>query len=584
MEKRKAFWSKWNDGSVEEILKEWKWILCYSRQHTGSIFAYILFGISGSAFSLMAAVASQRLIDTVTGQRNDQVLVMAAMMVSTALVSLLFNAWISRASLKISIDIQNDIQADIFEKLEDISWMELQGYHSGDILKRFDSDVHIVAADAISWLPALAIDCFQFLAVFCVIFYYDPVMAFLTLVSAPCLLLSSRYFMGKLRSYGKQVRELDSHMMAFEQETFHNINTIKAFGITERYTRKLKDWQKTYKDYYLDYNLFSIKTRIFLCILGMFGEYGAFGWSVYRLWSGYITYGQMTLFLTQGAKLSSAINSLISFMPSALNSAVSAGRVMELLELPREQHDSEGTELMQRVSAQGLTVMLDQVSFGYNRERRILVSSDFRACPNEIVAMVGPSGEGKTTLIRMILGLIAPDSGKACLVNVDGQHIRLNADTRQFFSYVPQGNTVFSGTIADNLRMIREDASDEELVEALQAACAWEFVEQIPDGLYGTLGEKGQGLSEGQAQRLAIARAVLRDAPILLLDEATSALDVETERNVLRNIMHMKPNRICIVVTHRPSVLNLCQRIYRVMDTRVTELDQEAVEKLVKDF
>ena len=166
----------------------------------------------------------------------------------------------------------------------------------------------------------------------------------------------------------------------------------------------------------------------------------------------------------------------------------------------------------------------------------------------------------------------------------NGQNVSLNAETRHFFSYVPQGNTILAGTIAENMRMVKEDALDEEVVEALKIACAWEFVEEMPQGMNTPLGERGRGLSEGQAQRIAIARAVLRDAPVLLLDEATSALDVTTERKVLKNIVAQRPNKTCIVTTHRPSVLNLCQRVYRVVDTKVTPLSEEESAKMAMDF
>ena len=187
-------------------------------------------------------------------------------------------------------------------------------------------------------------------------------------------------------------------------------------------------------------------------------------------------------------------------------------------------------------------------------------------------------------MLRMLLGLITPDRGEAILSDANGNLVPLNADTRKYFSYVPQGNTVFSGTIADNLRMVKEDATDEEIREALKIACEWDFVEKNPEQMNGKPGERGRGLSEGQAQRIAIARAVLRDAPVLLLDEATSALDVETERRVLRNIIRQKPNKTCIVATHRPSVLTMCQRLYRVMDTKVTRLSEEEAQKMVQDF
>ena len=193
-------------------------------------------------------------------------------------------------------------------------------------------------------------------------------------------------------------------------------------------------------------------------------------------------------------------------------------------------------------------------------------------------------GEGKTTMIRLILGLVQPDSGIAVLRSRDGTEVPMNAESRCFFSYVPQGNAILSGTVAENLRMVREDATDEDIIEALKLACAWDFVSKLPDGINSKVGERGRGFSEGQAQRIAIARAILRDAPILLLDEATSALDVATERQVLRNIIRQRPNKTCIVTTHRPTVLNLCQRVYRVMDTRVTELSEEESSRMSMDF
>ena len=187
-------------------------------------------------------------------------------------------------------------------------------------------------------------------------------------------------------------------------------------------------------------------------------------------------------------------------------------------------------------------------------------------------------------MIRLILGLIHPQEGSVLIKAADGNSIEANADSRHLFSYVPQGNTIISGTIAENLRMVKEDASDEEIIEALKVACAWSFVEKLPEGINSVVRERGRGLSEGQAQRIAIARAVLRDAPILLLDEATSALDVQTERDVLRNIIRERPNKTCIVTTHRPSVLNMCSRVYRVMETYVKELDEAEAGKMSMDF
>ena len=584
METLKTLRDKWKDGTLIEVWETWKWILSYSNRYKKAIAYYMFLGIFSTVFSLISAVASKQLIDIVTGHKKEQMLIMAVIMVSMALFSLIFSSVISRVSLKLSISIQNDIQSDIFEKIEEANWFSISQYHSGDILNRFVTDVGTVANNAITWLPSLVVSLFNFVATFFVIMYYDATMAAISLGSAPILLFVSQYLMKRMREYSKKVKELNSQVMSFEQETFSNMNTIKAFGITDRYARELKSWQGKYRDYNLDYNMFSIKTNIALSLLGMLVQYASFGWGVFRLWSGHITYGEMTLFLSQGGKLSSAFNSLVGYIPHVLNSSVSAGRVLELVKLPRELHHEEESAQMKETMDQGLCVKLNDVFFQYVEDKPVLQRSDFVAKPNEIVAVVGPSGEGKTTMLRMFLGLILPEAGSAVLEDCNGNQVPMNADTRQFFSYVPQGNTIFSGTIAENLRMVKEDATDEEIIEALKISCAWDFVEKLPQGIDAPLGERGRGLSEGQAQRVAIARAVLRDAPIMLLDEATSALDVETERKVLRNIIQKKPNKTCIVATHRPSVLTMCQRVYRVMDTKITSLDQDEAARMSMDF
>ena len=253
------------------------------------------------------------------------------------------------------------------------------------------------------------------------------------------------------------------------------------------------------------------------------------------------------------------------------------------MELPKEKHIPESHEL-DEYAKHGFTIEMRDVDFAYIEDKQVITSSALIAQPGEIVALVGPSGEGKTTLIRMILGLIRPQTGDAVIRSCTGQEIPMNVDTRHLFAHVPQGNTILSGTIAENLRMAKEDATDNEIIEALKMACAWEFVEKLPETFNSKMGEKGRGFSEGQVQRIAIARAILRDAPILLLDEATSSLDITTERKVLKNIIQQRPNKTCIVTTHRPTVLNMCQRVYRVMNKKITELNEEESSRMAMDF
>ncbi|WP_300629638.1 ABC transporter ATP-binding protein [uncultured Thomasclavelia sp.] len=584
MESIKMLIEKFKDGSIKEMWEEIKWMFSYGKNYKKEIVFYTILGVFSTVMSLISSVASKELINIVTGIQTNRALEMAVLMVSMSLFSLLFNQAMSRITLKINIRIQNEIQADIFDKIIEVNWLDLSRYHGGDLLNRFSSDVGTVANSAIGWVPNLIINFFSFIATLCLILYYDPTMLFLTLANMPIMLLSSKVMMSRLRKYDMKVKEMNSEMMAFETETFSNIDSIKSFSLVHLFSDRLKGFQKRFKDVSLEYNWFSIKYNTIISLLGMVVSFSFYGWAVYRLWSGAINYGEMTLFLQQSGRLSSTFSALVSIIPSTISATISAKRLMEIIFLPKEPLDIKTSEYLDRIQDKGFSLELEDVYFSYIQNKNVLVSSDLKANPGEIVALVGPSGEGKTTMIRLFLGLITPNQGNAYLIDYQGKKYHLDASTRSLFAYVPQGNTIFSGTIAENLRMVKEDASDEEIIKALKSACAYEFVSRLEGGINAKIGARGQGLSEGQCQRIAIARALLREAPILLLDEATSALDVSTERKVLNNIMINHPNKTCIVTTHRPSVLNMCQRVYRVMDTKLAVLSEEESAKMAMDF
>ena len=574
-----TLYKRWKEGTFGEILEDWKWIFSYSSRYKGTIVFYTFLGIFSSTLALVSGVVSKYIIDIVTGYQYEKLGILIALYVGSSIFSLVFSSVLNRVTAKLSLRIRHEIQADIFDKIMDAKWLEISKYRNGDILNRFNSDVGTIANNAVSWIPNIIIAIYSFLATFVVIWHYSKVMSLLSFASAPVMLLMSRFIIRKQREYNRKTKEISSGIMTFEVETFYNMDTIKSFGITPLYGRKLRDWQERYKDIYLDFNLFSIQANAFMSLVGRIVQFIVFGYCLYLLWTHEITYGTMTLFLTQRTRMTSAFNNIISVVPSFLSASVSAHRLRELVDLPKEEHIQTEAEVNGRLS-----VIMEDVSFGYKENTPIFTDVDFKAEPGEIVALVGPSGQGKTTMIRLILGLVSPQQGRAGILSEDHAFTPGNADIRRHFSYVPQGNTILSGTIAENMRIVKEDASDEEIISCLKTACAWEFVERMPLGINSPVGERGRGLSEGQAQRLAIARALLRDAPVLLLDEATSALDVATERNVLRNIMEGHEERTCIVTTHRPSVLNMCDRVYGVMDKEVRELSEEESSKMAMNF
>ena len=586
MEFIKKVIKKIKDGMLQEMYEETKWMYTYAKKYKFQIVFYICLGIMTTLMGLASSVGSKYLIDAVTGQDTGNIALIAIFIVSMGLFSIGINAVTTMISARINIQVNNEIQAEVYDKILVADWISMKEFHSGDLLNRLNGDVNTVASSILSWIPSLITRGVQFLGILAIILYYDPTMAVIALGSAPVMVIVSKTLMKKMRDYNKRMREVSSEVMSFNEESFQNIQSVKAFDLVEFFSNRLRNVQQNYKDVYLDYNKFSVYTSSFMSVVGMFVAYACFGWGVYRLWTGHITFGTMTLFVQLSSQLSSSFKSLVSLVPSAISATTSAGRIMEFFKIKNETKlDDEKVRLIQNnTQGKGLSVELEDVNFSYNSTKTVFKNANIVANPGEIVALVGPSGEGKTTMVRLLLGLINAKSGSAVIKDINGISCKISSATRRFFAYVPQGNTIFSGTIADNMRMVKPDASDDEIIDALKTACAYDFVKKLPQGINSKVGERGGGFSEGQAQRISIARALLRKSPILLLDEATSALDVFTERQVLRNIMNSGYARTCIVTTYRPSVLTMCDRVYRIDSGDVSDIDEKEVNRLIKDF
>ena len=555
---------KATDGSLKDIWKDWLWIWSFSRHRWGSVVLYTLCGIGSVGMGLAASVVSKYLFDAIDARQLQPLLTYCILTVISAIAAIAFQSFTSRFSAKLAIGMHNDIQAKVFDEILATDWMALSHYSTGDLLSRFTTDVGTVASCAISWLPNVIIQLFTVLATLGVILFYDPIMALIGCATTPLLFLMSRRLLSKQHAHNRNIRQVGGEMAAFQSEAFHNIDTLKGFGVEELVGKKLRLWQGRYRKSVLDHNRFSIRTNIWMTVLGDLVQYGTLAYCLWRLWQGDILLGTMTLFLQQRSSLASAFSSLISLIPTALSGSVAAERVRELTQLPKEPKAEH------RVEPKGTcSVTMENVCVAYTEDRKVLSNVNITVPGGKTVALVGPSGEGKTTLLRLLLGLLRPEDGQIWLKDEEGNRYPLGADTRHCFSYVPQGNTVIAGTVAENLRMGKEDASDDELRSALEAACAWEFVKDLPLGMDTPIGEGGKGLSEGQAQRLSIARALVRNAPVLLLDEVTSALDRDTELRVLQNLTNRGVTTL--LTTHRLSVLSQCARVYRVEDGKVRE-------------
>ena len=575
------------DGMLKEMYIEAKWMYTYVKKYKWGVVFYIFLGILGTVMGLASSVASKNLIDAVTGYDSSSIGVAATIIIGMSMGTIVVGGITSRISTKINVKVGNEIRADIYDQIINTDWESMSKFHSGDLLNRLTDDSSTVASSVLGWVPNLITQVVQFVCILSVVLYYDATMAIIALMSAPISIIVSRSLMLRMRKFNKEIRVVRSDMMSFNEESFQNLQSLKAFNLSNVFSKRLRKVQNNYTKVSLDYNKFSIITSSFMSIVGTFVYYSCFGWGVYRLWTGHITYGTMTLFLQLSSRLQGSFSSLIDLVPSAIGATTAAGRIMEVIGLPRERFkDEDLIEIMEKnIGISGVSLELDNIDFTYlNTEKPVFKNATIEANPNEIIALVGPSGEGKSTMMRLVLGLTNPKKGRAIIRGINGLECGISASTRKLMAYVPQEKTMFSGTIAENMRLVKLDATDEEIINALKAACAYDFVESLPQGIYSQIGERGSGFSEGQNQRLSIARAILRDSPILLLDEATSALDVATERKVLRNIMALAENRTCIVTTHRPSVLNMCDRVYKIAKGDVNLVSSAEVEKMIVDF
>ncbi len=571
--------AKIREGFLKEMWSETRWIYGYTAQYRSGIIRYILLGLLLTAAGLIASVVSKHLIDAVTSQNREVIVLVILLYLFFNILRMLLNALIQRMSARLGVKASNEIRADVFRRFMTVDWQSSLNYHSGDLLNRVSSDVATVASSVLGWIPSLVTCLFQFLATLGMILYYDPIMAALALFSAPVTVLMSRVLISRMRSFDKEVRESQTALIAFYEESLQNLQAVKAFNLHGRMSSRLDRLQDDYKDVSLRYNQFSVKTNLLMSFMGFAVSCLCMAWGVYRLWSGRISFGTMILFIQLAGMVSGAFSSLISLVPSAISATVSAGRIMTILSLPQEnlEADSETRALLSEAAVTGAGISISDIHFSYQNGRGVLNGFSLEAKPGGIIGIVSPSGGGKTTLIRLLLGLMAPQQGSMQLCT-DSRKVPLSAAARSLVTYVAQEKVVFSGTIADCLRLSEADASEEALIHALNDACAWDFVSALPEGLNTELGERGSGLSEGQIQRLAIARAILSPAPILLLDEATSALDIDTEKKVLENILQNDSRRTVLVTTHRPTVLKSCTRVYAIKEGRSVLLSEAEIQ------
>ena len=539
-----------------------KWLWQAWRGNRRQAILNVCAGIAGVVLSLLFVNTMQRSIDIASGAEEGSLYLWVSAMAVIMFAE--FGVNISRIWIKniLGIKAQNEMQRQMLDRLLRAEWKGRDRHHSGDITNRLENDVSTVVTFLTETLPNMLSTLLMFLGAFAYLCLMDYMLAFVTVGMLPIFLLLSRIYISKMRKYTRRIRNFDSKVQSILQETVQNRMLNNTLESADMVIQRLDNRQINLRHHVKRRTRFSVLSNVTLHGGFAIGFLIAFLWSTYRLSQHAITFGAMTAFLQLVNRIQTPAKDLTRLAPAFVAVLTAAERLIELEEMPQEE-DGENISLPSPCG-----IKLCNVSFGYDDgDENIIDNLSFDFPPGSCTAVLGETGAGKTTLIRLLLGLLKPKYGTITIYN-DEQNHNMSALMRCNMVYVPQGNTLMSGTIRDNLLMADANSTYHDIMEALHTACA-DFVAELPEGLYTTIDEKGGGLSEGQSQRITIARALLRKRSIMLFDEATSALDPETEKMLLTNILKNKEQTI-IFITHRMAVLEYCDKRLN-MDDKTNE-------------
>ena len=550
----------WSDRSNQYQYA--KWLVQYAKPYMGRITVMMLFNLLYTVVGLVMVTLTKRIIDEAT-EGNPIITLIVCYLILTIglqLVSVFGTLMNTMLTEKFSFGIRKQI----YEKIIHSHWMDVKKYHTGDLMTRLTSDAGNVADGIIGTIPSIIQLIVELLLVFITLFSYSPLLACFALLVAPVAAVSSWWLGRKLKRLQVKVQESEAAYRSFLQESLANLLIVKAFANEEYSTQRLTQLREERFGWVYRRTKMGLISSTAMSMSFQVGYIVAFAYGAIQISRKAITYGTMSVFLTLVNRVQAPVMGLAQQIPRVVSILASAGRIMELQELPLEEKEEEPLAVVQAgVDVSGLT-------FGYTQDN-VLENVSLHIAPGEFVAVIGESGIGKTTLIRIIMSFMSNIQGSVTFYNEKGETQKANAATRNFIAYVPQGNTLFSGTVRENIRMGNLNATEEEMNEALKLAAAYDFVQELPKGIDTVIGERGHGLSEGQAQRIAIARAFVKKAPFLILDEATSSLDEATEQEVIRGLQRLTPRPTCLVITHRKSILKYCDREIKIANKTIIE-------------
>lgn len=552
------------------------WIFKCSKHQIVNIILITVFYAFIAIIGVCLSLITKSLIDGAVNKEIDTIISFSAILISLVVFQIIINIVCRVIIFNINAKLEISIKTNLFKNILRKNYSDIKEYHSGELINRLTSDISVVTGTITMILPQLSFLAVKLLGVFIVLFSIDYVFALIFFVAGILIFFVSQIFKKKIKSFHKKAQETDGKVRSFLQEIIESLLVVKVFRAEKKVKDNAVDLQNENYKIKRKRNYFSIFTTTGFSFVFTIGYFYGMIWGAFNIYSGLITYGTLTAVLSLISQIQGPISGLTGIIPQYYSALASVERIMEIENIEDEAVINDKNIDVNSIYSDLKSIEFENITFSYDKEK-IFDNTSLSINKGDYVVITGISGIGKSTLTRLLLSVFPLDNGEIYLKLNNGKQIFVDKRLRKMFAYVPQGNFVLSGTIRENISFIRPDATDEEIMEAARISCADEFINNLPDGLDTVLGEKGSGLSEGQIQRIAIARAVICKAPVLLLDEATSALDMETEKKLLENLKNERGHMTLILVSHKLAANSVCNKEVRIEDEKiiVSEINNE---------
>lgn len=543
------------------------WIKRNSVSELPGMVSLIICDALYSVCSVSMAVFAKLIIDSAQKGNMDGLVRNAVILLLVIIAQIALKLLSKSLEVRVSGKLEMKYKTELFSNILKKDYLKISRYHSGELMTRLTSDITVVSQAVTTIIPGIVSTVTRLICAFAVLFALDKWFALLFLLAGLALFVFTRIFRGSMKKLHRAVQETDGSVRSFMQESIESVLVIKIFNVGEKILKRAEALQKNNFDAKIKKNRWSIFANLGFSAAFSLGYLFGLVWSGIKLCTGSITFGTLTAIIQLISQVQVPFTSLSGIVPQYYSMIASAERIIEIENMSASKSVNDKDTDTEKIYSEMDSVCFDGVSFGYGRDT-VIENGTFEIKKNDFTVISGISGIGKSTLFKLLVGVIPPDSGRI-YIKSGGREYGIDKYMRSLFAYVPQGNMLFSGSIRDNIRFVNGDVDDKEVMRAAEVSCAAEFINDLPDGLDTVLFESGHGLSEGQIQRLAIARAVLADAPILLLDEATSALDEKTEKQVLSNIRELK-EKTCVIISHKSAAYEICNKELKIDNKKIS--------------